>query len=675
MASISSLGVGSGIDIKSLVQQLVQAEAAGPTGRYDRKEAEYQAQLSSLGTIKSAMSDFRASYLDLKLQSTFNTYTASSSDTDVFTASASSGATTGSHTVEVTQLAQAQSLATGTVTDLTQVLGTGTLTFEFGSYDSGTNTFTANAAKTTQAVTITDGTLQGIRDAVNEADIGVTASIINDGTGYRLVFQSETGAENGMRITVADDDGTNTDTAGLSQLAYDPTAASGSGKNLTETIAAQDAQLRIDGINITSSSNTITDAIENVTLELKSAAVGQINTLTISRDTSAVPEAVQSFVDAYNSLIESIDAATAYDFDTGEAGVLIGDPTLRGFVSQLRQAISSTVGDFSTTYNSFASIGITSAADGTLTFDESTLNAALADKPDEVMRLFMGGPSDPPDDYIRYENIPTDLDPGRIPIEITQLATQGNYVGVTAGAAPGFDLSTGTYTLQVEVDGVQSASLTLTASNYGSGDAVAAALQSLINNDSNLASNGKGVTVSWDATAGAFTIKSNSYGSASDVTIVAASADVSTNLGIGTGIGTTTTGVDVAGTIGGSPATGSGRILTGTDLYDGMELEITGGSLGYRGAITIEEGVMTRLDSLLDTYLESDGLLQNKTDGLNEAIDGINAQRADLADYLSQLEQRYLTKFSAMDALVAQLNATSNYLAQQLSALTLNKDK
>ena len=675
MASISSLGVGSGIDIKGLVQQLVQAEGAGPKARYDRKEAEYQAQLSSLGTIKSAMSDFRASYLDLKLQSTFNTYTASSSDTDVFTASAENGAVTGTHTVEVTQLAQAQSLASGTVTDLTQVLGTGTLTFEFGSYDSGTNTFTTNAAKPAQTVTITDGTLQGIRDAVNEADIGVTASIINDGTGYRLVFQSESGAENGMRITVADDDGTNTDTAGLSQLAYDPTAASGSGKNLTETIAAQDAQLRIDGINITSSTNTITGAIENVTLELKSAAVGKINTLTISRDTSAVPEAVQSFVDAYNSLIESIDAATAYDFETGEAGVLIGDPTLRGFVSQLRQVISSTVGDFSTTYNSFASVGIVSAADGTLTLDESKLKAALEDNPDEVMRLFMGGPSDPPDDYIRYQNIPTDLDPGRIPIEITQLATQGNYVGAAAGAAPGFDLSTGTYTLQVEVDGVQSASLTLTASNYGSGDAVAAALQSLINNDSNLASNGKGVTVSWDATAGAFTIKSNSYGSSSDVQIVAASADLSTNLGIGTGIGTATTGVDVAGTIGGSPATGSGRILAGTDLYDGMELEITGGSLGYRGAITIEEGVMTRLDSLLDTYLDSDGLLENKTDGINEAIDGINAQRADLADYLSQLEQRYLTKFSAMDALVAQLNATSNYLAQQLSALTLNKNK
>ncbi len=675
MANVSSLGVGSGIDIQSLVQQLVQAEALGPTARYDRKEAEYQAQLSSLGTIKSAMADFRASYLDLKLQSTFNTYTASSSDTDIFTASAENGAATGTQTVEVTQLAQAQSLASGTITDLSQVLGTGTLTFEFGTYDSGANTFTPNAAKPAQTVTITDGTLQGIRDAVNEADIGVTASIINDGTGYRLVFQSESGAENGMRITVADDDGTNTDTAGLSQLAYDPTAASGSGKNLTETIAAQDAQLRINGINITSSTNTITDAIENVTLELKSAAVGKINTLTISRDTGKVPEAVQSFVDAYNSLIESINAATSYDFETGEAGVLIGDPTLRGFVSQLRQTISTTVGDFSTPYNSFASVGITSAADGSLTFDESKLKAALEDKPDEVMRLFMGGSAEPPDAYIRYQNIPADLDPGRIPIEITQLASQGNYVGAAAGAAPGFDLSTGTYTLQVEVDGVQSASLTLAANNYGSGDAVAAALQSLINNDGNLASNGKGVVVSWDATAGNFTIRSNSYGSASRVQIVAASTDMSANLGIGTAIGTATNGVDVAGTIGGGPATGAGRVLTGTDLYDGMELEITGGSLGYRGAITIEEGVLTRLDSLLDSYLDSGGLLENKTDGLNEAIDGINAQRADLADYLDQLEQRYLTKFSAMDVLVAQLNATSTYLAQQLSALTLNKNK
>lgn len=675
MGSIASLGIGSGLDIKGLVQQLVEAEGAAPRARYDRREAEYQAQLSTLGTIKSAMADFQSAYRSLKLPSTFNTYKASSSDTSVFTASAELGAVPGSHTIEVTQLAQAQSLATASISDVTQSLGTGSITIEFGTYDSSGNTFTVNAAKSAQTLTITDGSLQGIRDAINEADIGVTASLINDGSGYRLVLQSESGAANSLRITVNDDDGNNTDTSGLSQLAYDPTATSGAGKNLTETVSAQDAQLRINGINITSASNTISNAIEGVTLELKSAAVGQVNTLTISRDTSAVPDAVQQFVDAYNSLMESIDAAVGYDFETGQAGVLIGDPTLRGFVSQVRQVFSTTVGDFSTTYNSFASIGITTNSDGTLGFDSSKLEQALSEKPDEVKRLFIGGAGDPPDAYINYQNIPTDLDPGRIPIEITQLATQGQYGGASAGAAAGFDLSAGSYTFQLRVDGVTTGTLTLAASNYGSGDAVASALQNLINNDSNLAGNGIAVNVAWDATAGTFSITSRSYGSASEVVFTADSLDLNNDLGLGVSVGSSTTGVDVAGTIGGVAATGSGRLLKGAEQYSGMELEITGGSLGYRGAITIESGLMNRLDQVLDSYLESDGLLESKTDGLNDAIEKLNAQRADLADYLDQLEARYLAKFSAMDAMVAQFNATGNYLAQQLSNLSFNKNQ
>ncbi len=674
MGSIASLGIGSGLDIRGLVQQLVEAEGAAPRARYDRREAEYQAQLSTLGTIKSAMADFQSAYRSLKLPSTFNTYKASSSDTSIFTASAELGATPGSQTIEVTQLAQAQSLATASVTDVTQSLGTGSITIEFGTYDSSGNTFTVNAAKSAQTVTITDGSLQGIRDAINEAGIGVTASLINDGTGYRLVLQSESGAANSLRITVNDDDGNNTDSSGLSQLAYDPTAGVGAGKNLTETVTAQDAQLRINGINITSASNTISNAIEGVTLELKSAAVGKVNTLTISRDTSAVPEAVEKFVEAYNSLMESIDAAVGYDFETGQAGVLIGDPTLRGFVSQVRQIFSTTVGDFRTQYNSFASVGITTNSDGTLSLDSSRLEQALAAKPDEVKRLFLGGASAPPDSYIRYQNIPSDLDPGRIPIEISQLATQGQYGGASAGAAAGgFDLSTGSYTFQLRVDGVTTGTLTLAASNYGSGDAVASALQNLINNDSNLASNGIAVNVAWDATAGTFSITSRSYGSASEVVFTADSADLNNDLGLGVSVGSATAGVDVAGTIGGVAATGSGRILKGAEQYNGMELEITGGNLGYRGAITIESGLMSRLDQVLDSYLETDGLLESKTDGLNEAIEKLNTQRADLADYLDQLEARYLAKFGAMDALVAQFNATGNYLAQQLNNLNRNQ--
>ena len=208
------------------------------------------------------------------------------------------------------------------------------MTFRFGDYDNGSNTFTPNVDKTEQSVTIdaSNNSLRGIRDAVNNAEIGVTVSIVDDGSGKRLVFSSDnSGVDNSLEITVSEDPADNDfDNSGLSQLAYDPTGSLGNGRNLSETVAAQDALLEIDGLSITRSSNTVSGVIDGVTLELKSEDVDTTATLTISSDNSVINRKVGDFVGSFNALQSTFKNLTQVNPDTGTAGELLGDSFLRG---------------------------------------------------------------------------------------------------------------------------------------------------------------------------------------------------------------------------------------------------------------------------------------------------------------------------------------------------------
>ena len=216
--TISSSGVGSGLNVNSIVAQLMAAESA-PLNALNTKEATYQAQLSAFGTLKGSISSFQTAMQGLTL-SKFQTLTASSANTSVYAASASATAQVGSYAVEVQQLAASQKLASSAFTNVTDTVGTGTLTFQFGTTSGGV--FTANASKSAQVVTIgaANSSLSGVRDAINAAKIGVTASILNNGTGNQLVITSnDTGAANSLKITVSDTtDASNTDNAGLSKL-------------------------------------------------------------------------------------------------------------------------------------------------------------------------------------------------------------------------------------------------------------------------------------------------------------------------------------------------------------------------------------------------------------------------------------------------------------------------
>ena len=661
--AISSLGVGSGLDIQSLVSSLVSAEGAGKTARLDRKEVDYQAKLSIMGSIKSALSDFQGTYSQLKLTSSFKSFTASSSDTSAFTATASNGAELASYSITIDQIAQAHKLKSIEQADKTTSIGTGTLQFVQGD-------------GTTTDVDITDGSLEGIRDAINDANFGVDASIIYNGTGYVLSLASDLGTDKAISSITA----TTTTTGSLAnfETGADPAV------NMSDIQVAKDAIFSVNGVSVTSQTNTITNIIDNVTINFLQADGGaSTDTLTIGRDTSSVTEAVQSFVDGYNDLISGLNSATFYDADTEESGVLIGDPTVRGIVNQLRSVLNTTVGDATTEFNSFSSIGILTTRDGTLEFDTSKLDAALLSKPEEIQQLLAGGKATVAGFDTDIISITDNIDAGSYVADITSVPQRGTVEGTAfTPNASSFDLSAAAdLTFSVIIDGVASGALSIAALDYtsttdlDSGKNIAAAIQAAINNDATTNNRGYSSVVTFEESSTTpgdyiYKIASAKYGSTSSIEFIpgaASTLDNSTNI-TGNG-GAPAVGVNGAGTIGGLTATFDGNRMTGTGIYAGFVLDINGGSTGYR-TINVTAGNINKLDDLVDSFLDSDGLITSKTNGLNASIDDINSQREALALRLDALETRLIKQFSAMDSLVAQLNSTSSFLTNQLEQVS-----
>ncbi|MBU0623083.1 MAG: flagellar filament capping protein FliD [Gammaproteobacteria bacterium] len=384
--AVSSATSGFSIDVDAIVNGLMSVERI-PIDRLTTKETSFQAKLTALGTFKSKMSALQtaAQSLSSSSSSTLLGFKTTSSDSSVVTASASSTATAGTHSISVTTLAQAQKLVAAGQTSSTAAIGDGTstvVTFDFGTISGGTLTdgvysgasFTSGGTTANITIDSSNNTLQGIRDAINAADIGVTASIVNDGSGtpYRLALSSESsGVSNSIKIST---DGANAAITGL--LAHDPAGT----QNLAETVTATNAVFTVDGISISKTSNTVTDALEGVTLTL--GKENSTATLTIARDTTAVTSAATSFVTAYNDLYTSMKNSFAYK--SGSA--LAGDSTLRTLQSEMRQIVA-TAASGGTLSNLFE-IGISAKSDGTLQLDSAKLNTAIGSDFDSVASLF-----------------------------------------------------------------------------------------------------------------------------------------------------------------------------------------------------------------------------------------------------------------------------------------------
>ncbi len=659
--AIAAPGLGSNLDVNGIVTQLMNIEKQ-PLTQLAAKEASFQAQLSAYGTLKSALSSMRSALSGLSSQAKFTAVSAKPADTSVLSASALKTASVGSYTVDITKLAQPQSLLATGQSSSTAAIGTAvatTLTIDLGTITGGTlangtytgATFTADSSIGTKQITIssTSNTLQGIRDAINSANVGVKASIVNDGAAspYRLVLQSATtGANRSMRISASGD------ATVVSLLSYNPAGT----QNLTQTGVAQDAALSINGVGVTSRTNSVAGAIEGITLTL--GKVGSTS-VSVERDTAAVQTAIQSFVKSYNEFKGTMDGLSNFDPATKRGGPLIGDTTLRSVESQLRQTLTGSLGGISTTgYSVLSQVGLSFQKDGTLSLDTSKLFGALSKDVNAVAALFASAGISS-DGLVQVSKFSAHTTPSKYAVTVSQLATQGAWSRADPGT---FTITAGVDdTITATVDGVSS-NLTLTAGTYTSAEYVSH-VESKINGAAAFSNAGLGVKIT--ATAGTVTATSASYGSTSSVSIT------------GTGVvgGSSTAGLDVAGTIGGIAATGKGQALIASDTSSakGLELSVAGGALGDRGTIDFSRGYAYRLEKLLDNMVTADGLLAGRTDGIAKSIKQIDKQREVLGQRLEGVEARFRAQFASLDKLISSMTSTSNFLTQQLASLARSR--
>ncbi|HHC4719592.1 TPA: flagellar filament capping protein FliD [Escherichia albertii] len=377
MASISSLGVGSGLDLSSILDSLTAAQKATLTP-ISNQQSSFTAKLSAYSTLKSALTTFQTANTALSKADLFSA-TSTTSSTTAFSAITAGNAIAGKYTISVTHLAQAQTLTTSTTRDDTKTAiaaSDSKLTIQQGG----------NKAPITIDISAANSSLSAIRDAINNAKAGVSASIINVGNSeYRLsVTSNDTGLDNAMTLSISGDDTLQ------SFMSY---GANSNGMEVS--VVAQNAQLTVNNVAIENSSNTISDALENITLNLNDVTTGN-QTLTITQDTAKAQSAIKDWVNAYNSLIDNFSSLTKYtavdagsDSQSSGNGALPGDSTLRTIQTQLKSMLSNTVS--SSNYKTLAQMGITTdPSDGKLELDADKLTAALKKDASGVGALIVG---------------------------------------------------------------------------------------------------------------------------------------------------------------------------------------------------------------------------------------------------------------------------------------------
>ncbi|KTD36377.1 flagellar hook associated protein 2 FliD [Legionella nautarum] len=444
MPSISSPGIGSGLDVKAIVEALVKSEIAPTKNRLDRQEARLTTQLSALGQIKSTLAKLQTAMQNLTDLSQFQALTTSVSDTTALYATVvGSDATAGNYQIQIQQLATQQSLATIPYPSSTSTIGDGSLTINFGTYSAGNTTFTPNPLQPPLTINIIPGqdNLLAIKDAINSSGAGVQASIVQDNSGARLTLMStNTGSASAMQISVVDNDGNNTDLSGLSALAYDPTQSITS---LTQTIAANDSMVYINGLLLTQSSNQLQNAIEGVSVNLLKAQPGIPVYLSITNNQNQTTTLVNQFIQQYNDTMTTLNSLTSYNAETKKGSPLQSDAGIRMLKYNLSTLIGQPINDLEGPLHSLADLGITTDINGVLTLDTDTYNTALTNYPNAIATLFAKSAT-ATDPNIRVSSVGLDVQAGHYSLVIDNFVPgttlSGTIGGVNAVSNDGFTL-------------------------------------------------------------------------------------------------------------------------------------------------------------------------------------------------------------------------------------------
>ncbi len=684
---IQSLGAGSGIDTNNLVKQLTAIERAAPQERIDTKRDLTKTQISDFGLLSSALSSLRDAANTLTDPEGMFSKTASYTEsTALVPTKLSTDVQPGTYTFTVEDIAQSQSLTSEIFSDPEDAVGEGTLTLSFGDVTASGGAMTAFSQDTSVdsvdiVIDSSNNTLEGLRDAINDADVGVQASIVYNGSGYVLQINAQSGANNELQIAVNDSDGDHTDTSGLSRFVFDTSTS-----NLTHQQDGTDAELTINGFTVYRESNNIDDIVEGLSLDVRSADPGVPVTITVTEDKSFAEQSIRDFVDAYNSFLETIEPIVGLyeeEDEEGKAqtlqGSLANDSLVKSMLSQIRTVIGSAVpGLVDSSFTALGAIGIRTELDGTMSIDEDTFSQALEDNFEDIQKLFAPHTStDDPSIYINSYNNSTRA--GEYLIEIDQTPARGEYTGDVLGlnvgtAFPDYDSSSSTYTFTIEVNGTTSEEITVPSDTYETVDDFVVAIQNAINNDVNLEEKGAEVIVEYDATNNQLIITSTKYGSSSEVNIVDASTDSINNLGLTIADGAQV-GATVSGTVNGVSGFGSSNVLLPDLDEPGAGLALVVGENAASATVNFSRGFAGELEALINEYLARNGLIDTREATLETRLEEVDDDQDSLNRRMSTYEERLIQQFINMERILASLNTSGSFIENLIESLPFTAKK
>lgn len=628
--SISGV-MGGGLDVQGIVSQLMYAEQE-PIRQLQTQQSKLQKQATAYDGVTDKLNTLLETIDNLKNSSSFGAKSVSSSNSDILTATATSAAVTGKYDVVVSQLATTDTYESQTFASATDTLTAGTFDLSVGSGQTYTITLDT-----------TNNTLSGLQTAINNLNAGVKAVMVHDNSGYRLALMSETsGTDGAINLSNFSDPALET------QLGF------------SQTVTLQDAAFTVNGISLASSSNQAENAIEGMTLNLAGAASGTHVTLSVENDTETVTDSINSFVDTYNSLVSYLNQQFTYDSSGQNSSPLAGDSTLRRIQDQLLTLVSQSVTGLDQNLINLRQIGIEMQNDGTLSTNSTTLEDALTNHFDEVQNLFQdfGFASDSRINYITSSSA---TQAGTYSVNITTAAEQADAIGAnTISTSLAQD-----ETLTIDLNGTQSV-VNLTAG------LTLSQIISTINQQAQ--ADGLSITARNDG-SDHLEIYSNGYGSSQQLSVVS-STDAAGSTGFGTA-GMSDTGVDVAGTIDGVAAVGSGQTLTGGTgtAVDGLMLKInvdaaTVGTGLSMGTISVSRGYADLLHDTVDYFTDTiNGPIILAKNSLNSQIQSIDDQILAMEDRLQTKEELLINQFTLADQALRNMSSIQSSLSQQVNLL------
>ncbi|MDG1808143.1 MAG: flagellar filament capping protein FliD [Pirellulaceae bacterium] len=653
-------GLVSGLDTSAIIDGLLSIQQT----QLDRIGAQKQQVLIRQTAFEGIEANVvalqaAADQLNSVANDVFSVFEATSSDETVLKVAADGNAAAGNYQVSVMQLAAAEQRASQTLGSAETLLTEGTIEFKVGDREALVISINSD-----------NNTLQGVSESINAANGDLSATIINDGSGARLLLtSSETGAENAVTIT------NNTAASSGSQTQLDL-----SGPAVQE---ASDAVINlgsgVGAISISRGTNIFDDVIEGVTLDLQKAEPTDSITVSVSRDTKPAKEAIEGFVSSFNTVMDYIDEQTAYNGETEEAGLLLGDSATNSIRDQLRNTLSRTLANLDTDANRLSSVGITFDEKSRLTIDSGKLDKALSGNLEgvnlkDVRRIFsLDGQSSSP--YVSFiygtKDTATSTDPWEV--NITQAAEKASIVAdSTIGSSTVIDSKSQRFT--IEVDGVESEPLYLTQGTYTQ-EELAKHMQSVINRSTDLAARDVSVTVQNNA----LRIESSVYGARSEVGSV--SGEAAAMLGFsGTEF---ERGKDVAGyfLVDGETesATGKGQTLSGkadNTSTAGLQLNISLSSSQitgtYQSDLTVSRGFAAELSGFISELLdEENGRFANSIQSYEDQLEGIEASEERLNSVFESKQQQLISQFVGIESSISNLQNTSAFLTSQLGNASL----